>query len=165
MKLNSMFERTNFSTFSKKSKVSEDESSSIHRFASINPKPKIALPKSPTVKIDVNQNSSLSSIIQERTNIDIAKLSITQQSGTANDQDNNEETKSKEIVQNVPKLNIPNKSMISVSDNNAIGFPIIQEHGCSAEASEAHSSDGNSKIKTQEPTQWNTQSQLVEQQV
>ena len=55
--------------------------------------------------------------------------------------------------------------MISVSDNNAIGFPIIQEHGCSAEASEAHSSDGNSKSKTQEPIQWNKQSQLVEQQV
>ena len=54
-------------------------------------------------------------------------------------------------VQNVPMLNVPNKSKITVSDSNAIGFPIIQEHGCSAEASEAHSSDGNSKIKNQEP--------------
>ena len=68
-------------------------------------------------------------------------------------------------VQNVPMLNVPNKSKITVSDTNAIGFPIIQEHGCSAEVSDAHSSDGNSKSKTQVPTQLNTQSQLDEQKV
>ena len=66
MKLSSMFERNNFSnTFSKtKSKVFDEESSPIHRFTTINSKPKITLPKSVTVKIDVDQKkSSLSSRI------------------------------------------------------------------------------------------------------
>ena len=77
MKLNSMFDRSGLSFRRKKTKQSEEDPSPIHRFGSMSSKPKISIPKSFTVKIDVSSKKSpIQSKTDDRPNMDIPTITV-----------------------------------------------------------------------------------------
>ena len=145
MKLNSMFDRSGLSFRRKKTKQSEEDPSPIHRFGSMSSKPKISIPKSITVKIDVSsKKSSIQSKPSDRPNLDIPPISVSEQADTGTKPSGGDQTEKAGFDQNAPKVNVQEQALLAFPANKVSGFPTIQEGG-SAEVSEAVSSDSRSK--------------------